>query len=114
MNKSQGYDVQFAHYITVVSWSSRLRHPVHLSNGATLRTIADARDFILSLPPREQLRPQWQSVASLLLSAANSANPTLIALVSDRVRDALTFYSKVSVVEGPKKGAAPSRQSGAR
>jgi hypothetical protein len=97
-----------------VSWSSPLRHPIHLSTGATLCTVADARDFILSLPPREQLRPQWQSVAGLLLGAANSANPTLIALVSDRVRDALTFYGKVSVVEGPKKGAAPLRQSDAR
>jgi hypothetical protein len=100
--------------MTCVSWSSRLRHPVHLSNGAALRTLADARDFILSLPPREQLRPQWQSLASLLLSAANSANPTLIALISDRVRDSVTFSGKVSVVEGPKKAAAPRRQSGTR
>jgi hypothetical protein len=50
-----------------------------------------------------------------LISAANSANPTLIALITDRLRDALKFYGKVSIATGapiaetiPKKPAARS------
>jgi hypothetical protein len=99
-----------------MTWSRHLRHPVHLSNGSTLRTLGDARDFILSLPPREQLRSNWQSLAGLLLSAANSANPTLIALVSDRLRDALAFHAGVSLADDVKKLAAASvtRDSGKR
>jgi hypothetical protein len=74
---------------------------MHLNDGRTIRTIADARDMILSLPEREQLRPQWQSVAGLLVSAAaNSANPTLIALITDRLRDAVAFDHKLSVTTG--------------
>jgi hypothetical protein len=83
-------------------WNARLRHPVRLSNGATLRTLGDARDFVLSLPARVQLRPQWQSLAGLLVSCAHSVNPTLIALVTDRVHDALRLPGAVRVVDGEK------------
>jgi hypothetical protein len=91
-----------------MAWNAHLRHPLTLSNGATLRTLADARDFVLSLPPREQARPHWQSLTGLLLSAANSANPTLIALVTDRVRDALSIHGAVHLVDEEKKPAAKS------
>jgi hypothetical protein len=80
-----------------------------LGDGRTLRTVGDARRFILSLPPREQLRSQWQSLANLLLSASYSANPTLIAIVSDRLRDAVAS-TQLGIVE--KKPAAPSVRRG--
>jgi hypothetical protein len=102
-------------YITSVSWTSRLRKPLHLTDGRTIRTIADARDMILALPDRDQARPQWQSLDGLLVSAAHSANPTLIASITNRLRDALAFHHKLSVVTGasiaeqiPKKPAAKS------
>jgi hypothetical protein len=53
-------------------WNSRLRHPIALADGRTLRTLADARDMILSLPERDQLREKWQTLAAVLLSAAQA------------------------------------------
>jgi hypothetical protein len=33
-------------------WNSRLRHPIHFADSRVLRTLADARDMVLSLPER--------------------------------------------------------------
>jgi hypothetical protein len=36
---------------------------------------------------RTQLRPQWRSLADLLMPAVNGVSPTPIALVADRLRE---------------------------
>jgi hypothetical protein len=97
----------------------RLRQPVTLSDGRTLRTVGDAQQFILSLPPREQLRLQWQSLASLLLSASYSANPTLIAIVSDRLLGAvastpLGIVAKKPTAPSVRRGQSAGRTKGTR
>jgi hypothetical protein len=70
-------------------WNSRLRHPIALADGRTLRTLADARDMILSLPERDQLREKWQTLAAVLLSAAQADSPSLTAIATHRVEEAL-------------------------
>jgi hypothetical protein len=96
-----------------VSWLSRLRKPIALRDGRIIRTIADARDLIAALPDKDQRRPQWQSLAALLVSAAQSGNATLIALVTDRLRETLASHGNVSVVdELPKKPSATSVRRG--
>jgi hypothetical protein len=70
-------------------WNSRLRHPIPLADGRVLRTLADARDMVLSLPERDQRRDKWQTLAAVLLSAAQADSPSLTAIATDRVEEAL-------------------------
>lgn len=39
-------------------------------DGRELRTLAEARDYVLSLPAAEQRKPHWQRAAGSLLKAA--------------------------------------------
>jgi hypothetical protein len=70
-------------------WNSRLRHPIPLDDTRVLRTLADARDMILSLPERDQIQDKWQKLASLLMSAAQADNASLTAIVTHRIEEAL-------------------------
>jgi hypothetical protein len=47
-------------------WSAPLARPVGVNGGPELRTLADARAYVLTLP---ELDPRWQSVARKLLIA---------------------------------------------
>jgi hypothetical protein len=56
---------QVGHYIAGMPWNSRLRHPIPLADSRVLRTLADARDMVLSLPKRDQQHEKWQTLAAL-------------------------------------------------
>jgi hypothetical protein len=49
-----------------IGWSAPLARPVGVKGGPELRTLADARAYIMTLP---ELDPRWQSVARKLLIA---------------------------------------------
>ena len=51
-------------------WSAPLSRPLVLRDGKRLATLADARDFVLALPPGYQERNAWQRAAALLIEAA--------------------------------------------
>jgi len=51
-------------------WSAPLTRPIAVKDGATLRTLHDARAFVLSLPKGVQLEQSWQRVTELLSAAA--------------------------------------------
>lgn len=72
-----------------MSWASRLRHPIHLADGRTLKTLSDARDMILVLPEKDQRDQKWQRLADLLLAAANSGNANLIAVLTGKIEETL-------------------------
>lgn len=72
-----------------MAWKSRLRRPLHLTDNRTLRTLDDARSFVLRLPDRDGRHDKWQRVGALLLSAAQSDNASLVSIVTDRLADAL-------------------------
>jgi hypothetical protein len=55
-------------------WSARLSRPIAVRGGPTLRTLGDARDFMLHQPDPIQLRQSWQRAAGLLLAAADGAD----------------------------------------
>jgi hypothetical protein len=55
-------------------WSSKLARPVAIKGGPILRTLNDARAFVINrLPPEDQDRDSWQLTAELLLAAAEGA-----------------------------------------
>jgi hypothetical protein len=75
-----------------VSWSRKLTRPIVVKHGrpGELKTLADARDLILSLPARRQQRPAWQHAAELLSKAAGSSSaPQDIADVTGQLYRAL-------------------------
>jgi hypothetical protein len=92
-------------------WNSRLRHPIPLSDSRVLRTLADARDMVLSLPERDQHQEKWQMLVKLLMSAAQADNASLTAIVTDRIEEAsrrppFTVVQLANDIE--KKPPAPS------
>jgi hypothetical protein len=55
-------------------WSSKLARPVVIKGGPVLRTLNDARAFIIDhLPADDQDRVSWQRTAELMLAAAEGA-----------------------------------------
>jgi hypothetical protein len=92
-------------------WNSRLRHPIPLSDSRVLRTLADARDMVLSLPERDQRQDKWQMLARLLMGAARADNASLTAIATHRIEEALrqppfTVVRLANDIE--KKPPAPS------
>jgi hypothetical protein len=52
-------------------WSSKLARPVVIKGGPVLRTLNDARAFVIDhLREGDQERESWQRTAELLLAAA--------------------------------------------
>ena len=55
-------------------WSSKLARPVVIKGGPILRTLNDARAFVIDhLPAEDQDRISWQRTAELLLAAAEGS-----------------------------------------
>jgi hypothetical protein len=100
-------------YLIGMPWNSRLRHPIHLADSRVLRTLADARDMIQSLPERDQRQDKWHTLANLLMSAARADNASLTAIATDRIEDALRLRPLSVVrlaVDIQKKPPAPSER----
>jgi hypothetical protein len=55
-------------------WSASLARPVAIRNGPILRTLNDARTFMIDhLPAEDHDRNSWQRAAELLLAAADGS-----------------------------------------
>jgi hypothetical protein len=55
-----------------MSWRKLLAHPIAVAKPEpqTLRTLRDARGYMIELPNKHALREYWQHAAKLLLEAA--------------------------------------------
>jgi hypothetical protein len=69
-------------------WSLRFPFPIHVDDLLTIRSLADARAFLLSLPADTQQLPRWRNIAELLITSANTENSTLIRVTAERLQDA--------------------------
>jgi hypothetical protein len=58
-----------------VSWDQRFDCPVVLPDGKTLRTLEDARRYIITLPKSEHKTTAWQIAIEALLVAAERRGP---------------------------------------
>jgi hypothetical protein len=52
-----------------MAWSEKFSYPIKWG-ASTLRTLHDARDYILKLPQSKQSLPAWQAAVEALLQAA--------------------------------------------
>jgi hypothetical protein len=52
-----------------MAWSEKFSHPIKWG-ASTIRTLHEARDYILNLPKSKQSLPAWQAAIEALLQAA--------------------------------------------
>jgi len=73
--------------------SQKLTRPLVTKDGGTLRTILDARSYMLALPKGRERRTQWQRAAELLLDGVD------VAAFSRAVELALFYDAKLDVTK---------------
>jgi hypothetical protein len=56
--------------------SQKLSRPILTKDGATLRTVGDARDYMLAMPDARAMREQWQVAAKMIIEHASVPQPT--------------------------------------
>jgi hypothetical protein len=69
---------------------AKLTRPLHTKDGGVLRTVLDARAYMLRLPNQRQMTPRWQRAAQLLLAEAD------VGAFSNQVQLALFFDGKLA------------------
>ena len=75
--------------------SKKLTRPLPTKDGGTLRTVADARAYMLGLSKQRELRTRWHRVAGLILEEAD------IGAVSRPLELALFLDAKLDVAKMP-------------
>jgi hypothetical protein len=68
---------------------TKLTRPLPTKDGGTLRTVLDARTYMLALSQDREHRAQWQRAAELLLAEAD------VAEISRQVELALFYEAKL-------------------
>ena len=71
--------------------SKKLIRPLATKDGGTLRTVLDARTYMLALSKDRERRTQWQRAAELLLAEAD------VGALSRAVELALFYDAKLDV-----------------
>jgi hypothetical protein len=61
-----------------MNWRAPLARPLKPRNHGALRTLADARSYILELPAPVARYQAWQHAGKLLMTAAEAPNDTAI------------------------------------
>ena len=65
-----------------MTWKAPFAEPIRLANGKILRTLRDAGDHVVSLPPQETKQEHWQAAIACLLSAAEKRGPLMMAHIA--------------------------------
>ena len=75
-----------------MTWNTVLSRPIRVKDGSTLKTLADARAYILELPSEVTARPSWRDAAETLVEAAEGR--ATVAEASQKVETALFVLGK--------------------
>jgi len=73
--------------------SKNLTRPIRTKDGGTLRTVLDARTYMLALSKRRETRRQWQRAAELLLEQGDVSD------FSKQVELALFYDAKLDLAK---------------
>jgi hypothetical protein len=71
--------------------SQNLTRPILTKDGETLRTIREARDYMLALPDGRALREQWQVAANMIIEHAS------VPALSRQIELALLYEGKLDI-----------------
>jgi len=77
--------------------SQKLDQPLPTKDGGTLRTVLDARAYMLALPKRRETSARWQRAAELLLAEDD------VSAFSKQVELALFMDAELDVSKVPAK-----------
>ncbi len=68
---ARGYECEAAYRFRIqrMSWKARFDDPVPLPEGGAIKTLSEARAYMLSLSEREQMEQRWQDAAKFVLKA---------------------------------------------
>jgi hypothetical protein len=72
-------------------FSKKLTRPLATKDGGTLRTVLDARAYMLRLPTNRERSAQWQRAAQLVLAKAD------VGAFSRQIELALLYDGKLDV-----------------
>jgi hypothetical protein len=75
--------------------SRKLTRPIPTKDGGMLRTVLEARTYMLALPKHRELRAQWQRACELLLAEAD------VAALSKSLELALFMDAKLDMSKIP-------------
>jgi hypothetical protein len=76
----------------MANWELKLSRAVAPIRSEPLHTLADARAYILSLPPATRHQDDWERAAQLLMAAVASASDTDIEQATFQVERGLLFH----------------------
>ena len=74
------------------NWDLELARMVVPIRSEPLRTLSDARAYILALPPGTRNQDDWERAADLLMTAVDSASETDIEQATFQLERALLFH----------------------
>jgi hypothetical protein len=57
-------------------WKREFASPISLASGATLRTLEEARVYLVEMPWRDAQRPEWRTAMQAVLTAATNGSVT--------------------------------------
>ena len=76
----------------MANWDLKLSRVVVPIRSEPLRTLSDARAYILSLPPGTRHQDEWERAADLLMAAVDSSSETDIEQATFGLERALLFH----------------------
>jgi hypothetical protein len=74
------------------NWELKLARVVVPIRSEPLRTLSDARAYILALPPGTRHQDEWERAADLLMAAVDSSSETDIEQATFQIERALLFH----------------------
>jgi hypothetical protein len=75
--------------------SKKLTRPLPTKDGGTIRTVVEARTYMLGLSKAREMRSQWQHAAKLLFEEADVAD------FSKQIELALFYNAKLDMAKMP-------------
>lgn len=96
-----------AWWSSVVAWEDPFDRPLQMSEGKPLVTLADARDYILSLSPDRQKTYRALAATEALLMAATTSAPIIDAMI--RMMKLIQQENEVNFADGKSLSKMPER-----
>jgi len=62
-------------FLFCMPWYARFDQPIIVNSRPVLKTLAEARGYILELPQAERESVEWKSAAAMLSEAAEKGGP---------------------------------------
>jgi hypothetical protein len=85
--------------VSTLGWAAPLKRAVQVKNGPTLKTLRDARNFIMSNPRATLQHKAWICALGLVLAAAKGGGD--IAGTTEKIELALFLESRLVVPDRP-------------